>query len=85
MAATRLPGSRRRRGRPVRPDAGPRLDVQITRRLYDKKSDRYFLEWESEEGLSYGIYLLENAGARRTCIAASVSGREPSILPSSPM
>lgn len=54
--------------------SGQQRDIEITRRLYDKKSDRYYLEWASNQGDTYGVYLIENAGAIRTCIAASITG-----------
>lgn len=50
----------------------PRAEIKITRHIYDKPSDRYFVEWTSKAGEAYGVYLSENAGSVKTCIAALV-------------
>lgn len=49
-----------------------RQEVKITKTLYDAKSDRYFLEWTSNKGEAYGIYLAEDAGGYKPCIAGAV-------------
>lgn len=49
-----------------------RQEVKITQRLYDKKSDRYFLKWTSNPGEVYGIYELADAGGFKPCIVAAV-------------
>ncbi len=50
----------------------PRREVKITKRLYDAKSDRYYLEWSSNPGEVYGLYAAHDAGGYKPCIAATV-------------
>lgn len=49
-----------------------RREVKITKTLYDAKSDSYFLEWTSNKGEAYGIFLAEDAGGYKPCIAGTV-------------
>lgn len=49
-----------------------RQEVKITKRLYDAKSDQYFLQWTSNPGEIYGLYLAEDAGGYKPCLAALV-------------
>ena len=41
----------------------PRQEVKITKTQYDAKSDRYYLEWSSNPGEVYGLYVVR--GRRR--------------------
>ena len=49
-----------------------RQEVKITKRLYDAKKDQYFLQWASNPGETYGLYLAEDAGGYKPCLAAVV-------------
>lgn len=50
----------------------PRQEVKITKSSYDAISDSYSLELSSNPGEVYGIYLAEDAGGYKPCIAAAV-------------
>ncbi|MFK7851867.1 MAG: sialate O-acetylesterase [Akkermansiaceae bacterium] len=49
-----------------------RQEVKITKQLYDAKTDRYYLKWSSNPGETYGIYVAEDAGGYKPCVAAVV-------------
>ena len=49
-----------------------RQEVKITKTQYDAKSDRYHLEWSSNPGEVYGLYVAEDAGGYKPCVAAAV-------------
>jgi len=49
-----------------------RQEVKITKTQYDAKSDRYHLEWSSNPGEVYGLYIDEDAGGYKPCVAAAV-------------
>lgn len=50
----------------------PRREVKITKRLYDAESDTYSLEWTSNPGEAYGLYLARDVDGYKPCIAAAV-------------
>ncbi len=50
----------------------PRQEVKITRTQYDSKTDRYHLEWSSNPGEVYGLYVSHDAGGYKPCVAAAV-------------
>jgi alpha-galactosidase len=50
----------------------PRQDVNIVKRLYDAKNDTYTVEWTSNPGEAYGLYLADDAGGYKPCVAADV-------------
>ena len=49
-----------------------RQEVKIIKTQYDAKSDRYHLEWSSNPGEVYGLYVAEDAGGYKPCVAAAV-------------
>ena len=49
-----------------------RQEVKVTKQLYDPKTERYYLEWSSNPGETYGIYAAEDAGGYKPCVAAAV-------------
>lgn len=49
-----------------------RQEVKIAKTLYDEKSDSYSLEWSSNPGETYGIYVAEDVGGYKPCVAAAV-------------
>lgn len=51
----------------------PRQEVKLTKSEYIAKADAYMLEWTSNPGEVYGVYLAENAGGYKPCIAAAVN------------
>lgn len=50
----------------------PRQEVKITKQVYDKNKDTYSLQLSSNPGEVYGIFLAEDAGGYKPCIAAEV-------------
>jgi alpha-galactosidase len=50
----------------------PRRDVKITNTHYDAKTDRYTLEWSSNPGEVYGLFVAQDAGGYKPCVAAAV-------------
>lgn len=54
----------------------PRQEVKITKTQYDAKSDRYFLTWSSNPGETYGLYISQDAGGYKPCIAAAVEAEK---------
>ncbi|QTN32330.1 Ig-like domain-containing protein [Akkermansiaceae bacterium] len=49
-----------------------RREVKITKQLHDPKTDRYYLEWSSNPGETYGIYVVEETDGYKPCVAAAV-------------
>lgn len=56
----------------------PRREVNITKSLYDARSDRYYLEWTSNPGEVYGVRLTEDIGGYRPCVAAALEASKDS-------
>ena len=50
----------------------PRQEVKMTKFQYEAKGDSYYLEWTSNPGETYGVYLKEDAGGFQPCVAAAV-------------
>jgi len=57
-----------------------RSEVKITKTQYDAKSDRYSLEWSSNPGEVYGLYVGQEIDGYKTCVAAAVEAEKGKSL-----
>ncbi len=57
-----------------------RQEVKITKQVYGAKSDRYYLEWSSNPGETYGIYAAHDVGGYQPCVAAAIEADKKNKL-----
>ena len=50
--------------------------MKIIKTQYDAKTDRYHLEWSSNPGEVYGLYVAQDAGGYKPCITAAVEAEK---------
>jgi hypothetical protein len=54
----------------------PRQEVKIIRDIYNQQDDHYYLEWTSNPGEVYGLYVAEDMGGYKPCVAAAVEASQ---------